>query len=285
MTSTQRHELTRDERRVRSRQAILDAARELFAEHGYEQTTIRAVAAQAGIDPGLVMQHFGTKEALFDEVAHLRIGIAAALPGPPERLGERVLRHVLDDIEHRPDTSLPVLRSMLTHPQAAETVRCAVADPDENPLADVLTGQDARLRAALAGTLVLGLLVGRYLLRIPEINRAPVTHLVRLLGPCLQPLLTDAPLGVLPIAASHAATRSAANGRPERERTAGPERSADHLARLAEAEHARVAAVEEVDRCARDALAAGASYGEVGRMLGISRQAARQRWATSSSTI
>jgi AcrR family transcriptional regulator len=255
-------ELTRDERRARSREAILEAARELFAGHGYEQTTIRMVAARAGVDPALVMQHFGTKEALFDAVAQLRIGIDEALPGPPEQLGERVLRHVLADVERGPDTGLPVLRSMLTHPHAAETVRCAVAHPDENPLAEILSGEDAQLRAALAGTLVLGLLVGRYLLRIPEVERVGAAQLVKLLGPCLQPLLTGSP------------DRSCSG--PEEPVESG--NATDHLAALAEAEQARAAAADELDRRARSALAAGASYGEVGRALGITRQAARKRW-------
>jgi AcrR family transcriptional regulator len=262
MGSALPRELTRDERRARSREAILEAARELFAKHGYEQTTIRVVAARAGIDPALVMQHFGTKEALFDAVAQLRMGIADALPGPPEQLGERVLRHVLADVERGPDTGLPVLRSMLTHPHAAETVRCAVAHPEDNPLAEILAGKDAQLRAALAGTLVLGLLVGRYLLRIPEIERVSAAQLVKLLGPCLQPLLTE----------------PSARSCPGPDKPAESGHAVDHLAALAEAERARAAAAEELDRCARSALAAGASYGEVGRALGISRQAARKRW-------
>ena len=61
--------LTRDERRRRSEATILQAARALFAESGFERTTIRAVAARAGLDPALVMQHYGSKEGLFAAAA------------------------------------------------------------------------------------------------------------------------------------------------------------------------------------------------------------------------
>ncbi|MFJ5234769.1 TetR/AcrR family transcriptional regulator [Kitasatospora sp. NPDC088391] len=240
-------------RRTRSRQAILAAARELFSTHGYEQTTVRAVAHRAGVDPALVMKYFGSKEGLFDAVSEIGLSFGGALSGPPEQLGERLLAHVLADIDGRPDRSMPVLRSMLTHPQAAEAVRCAVADPGNSPLADALTGEDVELRATLVGTVVLGLLVSRYLLRVPEVDEAPAEQLTALLGPCLRPLLTTDP-------------------------APGP------LAALTAAETERRAAAARVDRLAREALAAGASYADLGHLLGITRQAARKRWPRPEPT-
>ncbi|WP_055588496.1 TetR/AcrR family transcriptional regulator [Streptacidiphilus griseoplanus] len=254
----------RGERRTRSRQAILAAARELFSGLGYEQTTVRAVAHRAGVDPALVMKYFGSKERLFEAVSEIGLGFGAVLSGPADRLGDRLLAHVLADIDGRPDRSMPVLRSMLTHPQAAEAVRCAVADPGNSPVARALTGDDAELRAALVGTVVLGLLVSRYLLRVPEVDQAPAEQLVDLLGPCLRPLLADH--------VDHVDEVDQVDGPAAGAGSAGP------LAALAAAESARLAAAEDVDRLAREALAAGASFGEVGQLLGISRQAARKRW-------
>ena len=49
---------------------ILDAAAGLFAEAGYERATIRAIAAAAGVDAGLVMHYFGSKVSLFRAVMH-----------------------------------------------------------------------------------------------------------------------------------------------------------------------------------------------------------------------
>lgn len=244
---------SRAERRTQSRHLISTAARELFAEHGYLETTIRAIAQRAGVDPALVMQHYGSKSALFDEVADIAVTLDDAMDGPPELLGERILRHALADVDGKADRSMPVLRSMLTHPEAARAVRCAVVNPQGSPWTRVLTGQDADLRSALVGSLVLGLLVARYLLRVPGVTDAPAARLVELLGPCLRPLV----LADLPVEHDEAPVE---------------------LARLAEAEAARRSAADRVEEAARAALAAGASYGEVGRLLGISRQAARKRW-------
>src|SRR5689334_16457158 len=56
---------TRAEQRRNTEARILDQARRLFAESGYDRTTIRAVATAADVDPGLVMHYFRSKEELF----------------------------------------------------------------------------------------------------------------------------------------------------------------------------------------------------------------------------
>ncbi|MEV0547131.1 TetR family transcriptional regulator [Nocardia salmonicida] len=250
--------VSRAERRSQTRQLILDAARELFAERGYLETTIRAIAQRADVDPALVMQHFGAKSALFDAVSGIPITLDDALEGPPEQLGERLLRHALADVDRKDDRTMPVLRSMLTHPEAAHAVRCAIMNPETSPWTRVLVGPDAERRSALIGTLVLGVLVARYMVHIPGVSDAPAERLVELVGPCLRPLVMDG----LPPEAEEPCTA---------------------LAALAEADAARRAAAERVDECARIALAGGASYGEVGRLVGISRQAARKRWLNATT--
>ncbi|MEV5646881.1 TetR family transcriptional regulator [Nocardia sp. NPDC052254] len=246
---------SRAQRRRQTRQLILEAARELFAERGYIETTIRAIAQRADVDPALVMQHFGTKSALFAEVAGIPETLDDALEGPPEELGERLLRHALADVDRKEDRTMPVLRSMLTHPEAAHAVRCAIMNPETSPWTRVLVGPDAGRRSALIGTLVLGVLIARYMVHLPGVADAPAERLVELVGPCLQPLV----LGEGDAEPARAAPGSA-------------------LDALAEADAARRTAVARVDECARTALAAGASYGEVGRVVGITRQAARKRW-------
>src|SRR3978361_1918768 len=54
---------------------ILAAARERFAESGYEGATIRAIAADANIDPSMVMRYFGNKEQLFAAAAEFDLAI------------------------------------------------------------------------------------------------------------------------------------------------------------------------------------------------------------------
>src|SRR6476659_2595883 len=65
-----------EKRSDRTKSAILKAARERLAAHGYDRTTIRAVAADAGIDPSMVMRYFGNKAQLFDAA----LGIDLRLP-------------------------------------------------------------------------------------------------------------------------------------------------------------------------------------------------------------
>ncbi|MGC0367685.1 AcrR family transcriptional regulator [Rhodococcus sp. 27YEA15] len=246
--------VSRAERRSHSRESIAGAARELFAERGYIETTIRAVAQRADVDPALVMQHFGSKSALFDAVSGIPVTLDDALEGPLEELGERLLRHALSEVDRKDDRTMPVLRSMLTHPEAAHAVRCAIMNPETSPWTRVLVGEDAERRSALIGTLVLGVLVARYMVHIPGVADVPAERLVELLGPCLRPLATG----------DATARDSQALTNP--------------LDALADAENKRRVAAERVDECARSALEGGASYGDVGRMLGISRQAARKRW-------
>ncbi|MFC7104357.1 TetR family transcriptional regulator [Nonomuraea rubra] len=113
--------LPRAERRRRTEGKILDAARSLFAELGYERTTIRAVAKAAGVDPALVMQYFGNKQRLFQQAVRM------TPPGGGELGPEGAVEHVLGALTMKlgelPQSSLAMMRSMLTHPEAAASAR------------------------------------------------------------------------------------------------------------------------------------------------------------------
>jgi AcrR family transcriptional regulator len=78
---------TRIEQRRRTEGRILTAARELFGEQGFDRTTIRAIAARAGSDPGLVMRYFGSKEKLFAQAA--AIPADGPIEGSPEQIARR----------------------------------------------------------------------------------------------------------------------------------------------------------------------------------------------------
>src|SRR5579875_3984404 len=79
-----------------TRQAILDAARARFASDGFAATTIRGIAADAGVDASLVMQFFGSQNELFAAVMSISPGalsrFGTAFEGPDDYLGERVVR-------------------------------------------------------------------------------------------------------------------------------------------------------------------------------------------------
>src|SRR2546423_15098014 len=83
-----------------NREGILAAARELVGEGGYDNATIRGIAARAGVDPALVHHYYGSKADLFAAALRLpatpREVLDDVLAGDPDTLGERLLRRFLD---------------------------------------------------------------------------------------------------------------------------------------------------------------------------------------------
>ena len=108
----------------RTRAAILEAARELFATEGYERTTVRDIAAKAAIDPALVIRYFGSKEALFVRAADIELRMPDLAAAPGSR-GEAIVRHFLSIWEGEggnPGMTI-LLRSAASNPIAAEKLR------------------------------------------------------------------------------------------------------------------------------------------------------------------
>ncbi|MEO3797916.1 TetR family transcriptional regulator [Nonomuraea sp. B10E15] len=185
--------LPRAERRRRTERRILDAARALFAEVGYERATIRAVARSAEVDPALVMQYFGSKQELFQQSVR-----GAAASGTDEGEGEgqgegaeglveRLLGTLGVKLGEMPQGSLAMMRSMLTHPEAAASAR-QVLGAQIDRLAESIPGEDARLRAALIMTVMVGVTVGNQLLELDELRGVPPEEIARLLRPSLRAL-------------------------------------------------------------------------------------------------
>lgn len=161
---------TRDAKRARTAQRILEAAQEEFAAQGFEGTTIRAVAARAGVHASLVMQHYGSKAALF----------AIAVRLPPED-DQAAADHLLDVLDVRmgdlPPETRALVRSMLTVPEAEAAVREFLQERIEN-LQGTLEGADAELRALLAVCSILGLTIARHFLKLPAFETVPRRELV-----------------------------------------------------------------------------------------------------------
>src|ERR1044071_3794931 len=80
----------------RTRAAILKAAQELFAELGYERTTVRDVAARASIDPAMVMRYFGSKEGLFARASAFDLKLPDLTKTRPSQLGDTLIAHFLE---------------------------------------------------------------------------------------------------------------------------------------------------------------------------------------------
>jgi len=162
---------TRAARRAATQVRILDAAREEFGDRGFEATTVREVARRAGVDPSLVLQHYGSKSALFTAAIQL-----------PANEPEEAADHLADVLKVRvaalPPEMRALVRSMLTVPEAAEAVRHHLDERIGN-LAEGIGGPDAELRAAIAVSSILGLTVARHFLQLSAVSSASDDDLVR----------------------------------------------------------------------------------------------------------
>jgi AcrR family transcriptional regulator len=182
-----------ERRSDRTRAAILGAARERFAAHGYERTTIRAVAADAGIDPSMVMRYYGSKEQLFDAALAIDLRLPDLAGVAPTDLAPALVRHFLTLWEGAAadDVLLVVLRSAVTNERAALRVREIFATQVAPALAPALgPGPDTAARAGLVATQLLGLALTRYLLRLPPVATLAPDDLTALLSPAIQAVLT-----------------------------------------------------------------------------------------------
>jgi AcrR family transcriptional regulator len=183
-----------------TRAAILRAARERFAADGYDRATIRAIAADAGIDPAMVMRYYGSKDKLFAEATRLDLKLPDLAAIPRDTVGQALIRHFLDRWEG--DEALVVLlRAAATNEAAAERTRVIFADqllpvvaalhPPGTPAADIA------LRAGLTSSQVLGMALCRYILRLPPAAAMDHAAIVAWLGPTLQRYLTARDRGAL----------------------------------------------------------------------------------------
>lgn len=179
-----------------TRADILAAARTSFADRGYDATTIRGVAAAAGVDPALIHYFFGSKNGLFAAAMELTANpadvIADLLVGGLDGLGERAARAIIAvwDEPATGDRLRAVLRSTLTHERSATMMREYVGRELVSRLAAELSGPDARVRAALISSQIVGMAMARHVLRIEPVASADPETLVRHLGPLIQNLLT-----------------------------------------------------------------------------------------------
>ena len=179
-----------------TREAILEAARGVFARAGYDRATIRDIAAAAGVDPALVHHYFGNKEGLFVAAMALPFDpemiLAAITDGEVERTGERVAAQLLllwDNTETR-NPLLALVRSAVSNEQAARMLREYLAATLFTRVAKELGMPDAPLRASLVASQIIGLAIGRYVVRVEPLASAPRETLVPALAGTIQRYLT-----------------------------------------------------------------------------------------------
>jgi AcrR family transcriptional regulator len=174
-----------------TRAAILVAARERFAAEGYERATIRSIAADAGIDPSMVMRYYGSKDGLFGAAAQFDLRLPELGSLPPEGLGAAVVAHFLDRWESD-ETLMALLRVAVTNEAGAERMRTIFAE-QLVPAVGRMGGDQAAVarRAGLVATQMLGVALCRYVLRLPAVVAMTREQLVAQLGPTVARYLLD----------------------------------------------------------------------------------------------
>ncbi len=179
-----------------ARRAVLDAARELFAELGFERTTMRAVAARAAVDPALIYHYFGDKDGLLFAALQPPVDEAtvfAGLSDAADRAGEELVRRLISLWEERPEIReqmAAILRTGLSHDRASQLLRDILSSFILAALGDVLAGDRRELRVALIGSHIGGLMLARYILKVPGAAAASPEDLVQAVGPTVQRYLT-----------------------------------------------------------------------------------------------
>jgi AcrR family transcriptional regulator len=176
-----------------TRGEILDAARRSFAERGFRGTTVRGVAAAAGVDSALVHHYFGTKSDLFLAAAAVPVDPRALLgsvfadgtPGAGERLLSTMLG-VWDQAEMQ-DRMVALVRSGLGgDPAGEQLLRDAVSQIILATVREHLPPDEADLRVVLVASQLVGLIVTRYVLRLPPMATLPRERVVELVAPNVQ---------------------------------------------------------------------------------------------------
>jgi AcrR family transcriptional regulator len=179
-----------------TREAILDAARRAFAEHGYQRATVRGVAELAGVDPALVHHYFGTKQGLFVAAVQLPVNpveqLSALLADDPELVGQRMIGVFLSvwDLAANNSPLLALVRSAVSDEQAAAMLREFITEEVLGRIAEGLGSPDAKLRATLVGSQLVGLMMARYIIRVEPLASAPPAVVAAAIGPTLQRYLT-----------------------------------------------------------------------------------------------
>jgi AcrR family transcriptional regulator len=176
-----------------TRAQIVTAAARCFASAGDDATSMRQVAAGAGVDPALVRRFFGGKEELFTKVASALIDPASALTavadGPVDQAGERLLRYflaLLGDVR-RPGPLLGLVGSAVTSEHAADVRRRFLAGSALGGIAVRLHADHRELRTALVASQLVGIAVAWYAIRLAPLAAAATDGLAGRPGSAVLP--------------------------------------------------------------------------------------------------
>lgn len=181
------------ERSQPAREAILTAARRCFTRDGYERTTVRAVASDAGVDPAMVMRYYQNKEGLFGAAIDIDLHLPDLSGVPLDQVAGVLAGHFVRRWEGdlADEAIMILLRSAVTNPAAAERMRTVFGGQVVNLVRAVThNAPDSELRAGMISTQLLGIALTRYILRLPPIAAPDPQTLIATLTPVLNQILT-----------------------------------------------------------------------------------------------
>ncbi|MFF4448246.1 TetR family transcriptional regulator [Streptomyces sp. NPDC001502] len=176
---------------------ILAAARRSFATRGYAATSLRSVAQEAGVDPGLVNYYFRTKAGLLEEVMQppeaFGAAVAAAAEQPMDRRGHAFVQAALNLWED--PVSAEILRSIILtaaqEPAALQRLRQLFSELVLAVVSHSLPDTERNLRASLISTQIIGMVMNRYIWQIGTIATLPAPSVTDLIAPTIQHYLAD----------------------------------------------------------------------------------------------
>lgn len=175
---------------------MLAAAKQHFAAHGYEKATLRAIAKDAHVDPSMVLYLFGSKADLFRESLRLLLDpekLVEAMSVTEGDIGSRLVGRYLQMWEgpETADSMIAMLQSATSNPDANAALRGFIQTYVLTAVSGVIGGDEqARLRAMLAATNLVGTALLRYVMKVPPLADLPAEDVVTLIGPTVTRYLT-----------------------------------------------------------------------------------------------
>jgi AcrR family transcriptional regulator len=186
---------TRRRNSAQSRELLLVAATELFAERGYESTTIREVGARAGVDAALIARYFGSKAQLYLATMRLEEQPGGTLPiDVQDRDRVRLLLERVRDLGASPSLYAAVRPHEDEQLQnaAEEILARRLVGPAEQA-ATTAGHEDSRLRAEIAVAALAGIVLSRSAATLQTLGRASADEVARLLAQMFGALLGPEP--------------------------------------------------------------------------------------------
>ncbi len=182
-----------------TRADIVRSALRLFTEKGYERTSMRAIAREAGVDPSLPRHYFPTKSQLFVEalgpMGQLEGRVGTIAGGAPAEVGEQIVRTFLslwDSPEYGPRLRI-LLTTAATTPEIGEMLKAMLFHTMFQRVAAATGVDDAAARSAAIASQMVGLALMRYVLRLEPLASATPDEIVARFTPAIQVLATGKP--------------------------------------------------------------------------------------------